>query len=135
VQDKQRDERQQDEAAEHPHVGNECRSGYQHSREEDEQDGKEEVGAGVVVAVRNREFGDWSVAQILTGNVVGTGADIPIVDILLRRGQSIILGRWSLLGHVDAEKECRRKPRGGGEHDPGRCPVKPGLSPSRWTIP
>jgi hypothetical protein len=95
--------------------------------EQDEYDGKDDVGAGIVVAVRNRDLGRRSEVQILTGNVVSTRANIPVVDILLRRRQLPTPGWRSLLGQVDAEKECRCKPRECGKHDPGRCLVKPVL--------
>jgi hypothetical protein len=105
------------------------RSGHEDCSEEQEQHSQEEVGAGIIIAVRKRDLGRRPEVQILMGNVVRARADIAVVDTALRGEELIVLSWWNLLRHEDAEKECRGEPGKGDEHDPGRRPIEPTARP------
>ena len=109
---------------------NECRSCHQDEGEENEQHGQEDIGACITIAVRKGDLGRRPDVQILTSDVVRARADIPVVDVILRRERLVVLSWCNLLGHEDAEKECRCKPGKRDEHDPGRCPIEPVVVPA-----
>src|SRR5215207_11771476 len=109
VQREQRNQRQQYQTADDPHVRNERRSRHQDGGQEKKEHGQEDVGTCIIITVRKRDLGRRSEVQILTGNVVRARADIPVIEIVLRSERLIVLSWWNLLGHEDAEQECRGK--------------------------